>query len=92
MSVSHARPKFDYQKLIDKIQKNGNAEQKQESPTYAAATPQHRYKRRDVNMRILHKSIVKKQRHSINFDAFDSETGESTEQVYYNFLGMKKAS
>ena len=90
-SMSQTRPKFDYQKLIDKIQKSGNGENKNESPTYAAATPQHKYRRRDVNMRILHNSIVKKQRHSINFDAFDSVSGDSTEQVYYNFLGMKKS-
>ena len=73
---SGRKPKIDYAMMLQKVQKNIHGEQKTiPPPVYEAARPQHKYDSNQLAMRTMFNEIVKKQRHSVQYDDYDFETG-----------------
>ena len=55
------KPRLDYQKMIDKVQKTINGDDKpMTSPIYKAARPHHKYQPDQIGMRVLYSEVCRK--------------------------------
>lgn len=68
--------------MIQKVQRKIHEENKPTPPpVFEAAKPHHKYDHQTLAMRTMFKEIVKKQRHSVQYDDYDFESGMSHAQI-----------
>jgi len=72
------KPKINYEQIMGKISKVLNGDDKVPLPKrFEGAKPDHKYERDQVAMRSLYNDIVKKAKHSVQYENFDQVTGQS---------------
>ena len=79
--------------MMAKITKEMNGDKKdKKAAVYIGARPDHKYESDQVALRKVYAEVVKKGNHSLNFNDFDSMTGDPLVQVRKDFVGNKQES